>query len=320
MNYKIAEANNGDRLDKFLTEKLKNQTRSQIQKLIKNGGVLVNGKTVNVHRFLRIDDEISFVEVTKIEPPIVKARPTVMLEPKIIADEIDFLIVEKPAGLLVHATNQAEKNTLVSWLLKKYPEIAGVGEEKNRDGIIHRLDRDVSGVMAIAKNQAAYDHLKKQFKDRQVKKEYLALVYGRLPQTQGEIDLPIGRNKDGQFVAHPWRHQLKLDAKDKVAKTKYKVLEYLKDYSLLEVTILTGRTHQIRAHLSAIGHPILGDQIYKPKREIFNFLRRRIKVVDPGRIFLHSQKIGFNDLTNNWQEFTAPLPKILNDFLNEKRS
>lgn len=321
MNYLIEEANNGQRLDKFLTEKLIQQTRSQIQKLIKQGGVLINGQTVNVHHFLKTGDKITFSEVKKeVTIPLAKAEAAITAEPKIIADEIDFLIIEKPVGLLVHATDKNETATLVSWLLKKYPELDGVGEEKNRDGIIHRLDRDVSGIMVVAKNQASFNHLKKQFKDRLVKKEYAALVYGRLPQTEGEIDLPIGRNKDGQFVAHPWRHKLKLDNKDKVAKTKYKVLEYLKDYSLLEVTILTGRTHQIRAHLSAIGHPILGDQIYKPKKEIFNFLRRRIKVVDPGRIFLHSQKIGFTDLNNNWREFISPLPKTLNDFLNEKRS
>ena len=155
--------------------------------------------------------------------------------------------------------------------------------------------------MVVPKNKKMYGHLKDQFKSRKIKKQYLVLVYGRLNQDQGEIDLPIGRNKDGQFVAHPRRGKEKFQDSDKIAKTKYRVLKYLKDYTLLTIEILTGRTHQIRAHLSAIGHPIVGDQIYKPRKKFFHFLQRKIKVVDPDRIMLHSTQIGFTDLKNQWQ-------------------
>ena len=241
------------------------------------------------------------------------------LPPKIIFDSPDFIILDKPAGLLVHATEKNETDTLVSWLIKEYPEIDKVGEQKYRAGIIHRLDRDVSGIMVVAKTNLAFEHLKEQFKKRKVKKEYLALVYGHIDKVEGEIDLPIGRNKEGQFVAHPKRGNEKFQGQDKFAKTQYKVLEYLKDYTLISAFILTGRTHQIRAHFYAIGHPVLGDVIYKPKKKFFHFLRRKIKVVDPGRIFLHSTKIGFYDLNNQWVEFVSPLPAQLQNYLDANK-
>jgi 23S rRNA pseudouridine1911/1915/1917 synthase len=316
MRFIIKKAEVGKRLDKFLTEKLSNKTRSQIKKLIKNNLILVNDQPAKVHHFLKASDKIEIFKPAE-EKVETKETPQIKLKPKIIFANKSFLVLEKPAGLLVHPTEKGETDTLVNWLITKYPKIKNVGEEKYREGIIHRLDKDVSGVMVAAKTKQAYFHLKDQFKKRLVKKEYTALVYGRLSQPEGEIDLPIGRNKEGQFVAHPRQGKFKFQEKDKVAKTKYKVLEYLKDYTRLKVQILTGRTHQIRAHLSAIGHPILGDQIYKPKKKFFHFLQRKIKVVDPGRIFLHSTKIGFNDLQNEWQEFKSPLPKKLTDFINE---
>jgi 23S rRNA pseudouridine1911/1915/1917 synthase len=170
--------------------------------------------------------------------------------------------------------------------------------------------------MIVAKNVETFAYLKEQFKKRRIKKQYIALVYGAIEQPHGFIDMPIGRNKDGQFVAHPKADGKKLLTADRVAKTKYEVLEYVKDYTLLLVTILTGRTHQIRAHLSGFGHPILGDLIYKPKKKIFSILRSRIKVVDPGRIFLHATLLGFKDPTGVYHEYTAPLPPALGDYLN----
>lgn len=309
------------RLDKFLTETLVNTTRSQIKKMIESNQVFVNHKPAKVHQFLKTGDVIEIKEqiIEKKEEenplPITKSLP-----PKIIFENKDFIIIEKPAGLLVHATEKNETNTLVDWLLKKYPEIEKVGEQKYRAGIIHRLDKDVSGVMVIAKNNIAFNYLKDQFHDRKVKKEYLTLVYGQPTEPEGEIDLPIGRGKEGQFVAHPRTGKEKLLESDRFAKTKYKVLEKIKDYSFLSVQILTGRTHQIRAHLFAIGHPIIGDQIYKPKKKFLLFFTHKVKVIDFKRIFLHSTKIGFFDLDNQWLEFESPLPKELNDFLNEKRN
>ena len=166
----------------------------------------------------------------------------------------------------------------------------------------------------------AFEHIKNQFKKRKVKKEYLAIVYGQMTEMDSEIDLPIGRNKDGQFVAHPKKDGDKFQTSDKFAKTVYKVIELINDYSVLAVEILTGRTHQIRAHLFAIGHPIIGDQIYKPKKKIFTLLRRRIKLIEPKRIMLYSKKIGFYNLDNQWVEFEAPMPKKITEFIHAQKT
>ena len=288
--------------------------------MIKAGLVLIDSKPVKVHQFLKAGQNLIILSdiETKAETTITQ-KPDLKLEPKVIFENENFLVLEKPAGLLVHPTEALEPDTLVAWINQKYPDIETVGEYRYRGGIIHRLDKDVSGVMVVAKNDQAFYHLKNQFKEREVKKEYIAMVYGRFSHDEGEIDLPIGRNKNGQFVAHPRQHKVKFLAQDKIATTKYQVIDQIRDYSLLRVQILTGRTHQIRVHLSAIGHPILGDQIYKPKKKFFHFTRRKIKVIDPGRIFLHSTKIGFKDLNNQWREFESPLPKVLTEFLNESR-
>ncbi|MFA6410107.1 MAG: RluA family pseudouridine synthase [Candidatus Buchananbacteria bacterium] len=319
MNFIVSESEVNSRLDKFLAEKLKTQSRSQIKKMIEAGFVLVNDRPTTVHRFLKVADKISLIEKKEEPKKITNTKKALApkIEPSVIFENSDFMVLDKPAGLLVHPTERNETDTLVDWLLKKIPGIEKVGEQKYRAGIIHRLDKDVSGIMIVAKNNQAFEHLKDQFKKRKVQKQYIALVYGPVEQSEGEIDLPIGRNKEGQFVAHPKKGTDKLQDQDKLAKTQYKVLEYLKDYTLLEVKILTGRTHQIRAHLFAINHPILGDSIYKPKNKFLHFLRKKIKVVDPGRIFLHSQKIGFSDLLGQWLEFNSPLPKILQSYLDE---
>ena len=320
MKFKVKDSDFQKRLDKFLTEKISDQTRSQIKKLIQRGQILVDGQPAKVHRFLKVGEIVTISKLKQPESAAEKSSYENFVEPKIIFENKDFLVIDKPKGLLVHPTERGEANTLVDWLKKKYPDIEQVGEQRYRGGIIHRLDKDVSGVMVVVKTNDAFNHLKNQFKNREVKKEYLAMVYGKIEKSSGEIDLPIGRNKDGQFVAHPRSGSDKFDDSDKLAKTLYTVIEYVKDFTLLKVQILTGRTHQIRAHFSAIGHPILGDQIYKPKKKFFRFLRRKIKVINPGRIFLHSTKIGFKDLNNTWQEYQSSLPQNLKDFINEQKT
>ena len=316
----ISKKYHGQRLDKFLTEKLKKETRSQIKKLIERGLVLINDQPTKVHYFIKEGDKIIITPKSKREPEPIPSKKILIAPPNILFENNDFLIIEKPTGLLVHPTEKGEKNTLVDWLVKKYPKIKNVGEQKYRAGIIHRLDKDVSGIMVVVKNNETFFYLKEQFKKRLVKKEYTALVYGNMEDEKGEIDLPIGRNKDGQFVAHPRKGKEKFADKDRSARTKYEVLEYVKDYTLLKVRILTGRTHQIRAHLSAIGHPIIGDKLYKPKKKFFHLWQKRIKVVELNRIFLHSTKIGFNDAKNQWQEFYSPLPKNLKQYLDETKN
>ena len=309
----------GKRLDKFLAEKITNKTRSQIKKMVREGLVLINNKPAKVHQFLKTDDQIVINEITKIIN-VQKAKvEEKMISPEIIFENKDYVVIDKPPGLLVHPTDKGESNTLTDWLKSKYPGIENVGEDQQRSGLVHRLDKDVSGVMVVAKNNAAFNHLKKEFQERKVTKHYTALVYGRIQKNSGDIDLPIGRNKDGQFVAHPRKGEDKYQETDKFAKTHYVVLEYIKDYTLLEVEIFTGRTHQIRAHLSAIGHPIVGDRIYRPRKKFLNLLRTKIKVIDLPRIFLHSSHLGFYDLKGDLQEFKSDLPAELAEFLNNQK-
>lgn len=314
--FKISKIETGLRLDKFLTEKLSEYSRSHIQKLIKNEEITVNQKIVPAHYFLKEGDEILVTYNVKLETQ--EKKEDIMNQnppPRIIFDNANFIIVEKPSGLLVHQTAKLETHTLVGWLLWKYPELQNVGEQNYRAGIIHRLDKDVSGIMVIAKTQEMYHHLKEQFKKRTIKKEYTAVVYGHMPEYQGKIEIPIGRSPEGKFVAHPRREQKKLQDTDKHAITLYRVLERKKNYDILSVNILTGRTHQIRAHMQYLGHPIIGDTEYSTKKPFLKFFSKKIKVVPVPRIMLHSSKIGFYNLNNEWVEFTSSLPTEFKNFL-----
>jgi 23S rRNA pseudouridine1911/1915/1917 synthase len=222
----------------------------------------------------------------------------------IIYENKDFLIINKHSGLIVHPTTFKEINTLVNFLIEYCPQIKNVGDDKNlRPGIVHRLDKDVSGLMIIAKTQEAFDCLKKQFKERKVKKEYYALVYGDVKERKGVIDLAIGFSKRKSKIKMTVFSQ----NKSKSAITEYEVLKKFLNFTLLKVKIKTGRTHQIRAHLNFIGHPILGDRIYKNKG-----LARKIKNKKLDRIFLHCFKLGFYDLENKWMEFEKEMPENMN--------
>ncbi len=313
MKFSITTDDANQRLDIFLTEHDVAATRSQIKKLIQDGVAVVNGKPAKVHQFLKVGDVVEIIKTTKQKiVTSVATGPT----PKIIHEGKHYIVLSKPTGLLVHPTAKRESNTLLDWLTVHHPTIKRIGEDRQRGGIVHRLDRDVSGVMVVAKTQKMFTSLKTQFSNRTVEKHYTALVYGTVPQETGDIELPIGRNKEGQFVAHPRRQGFKFHATDRVAKTRYTVLEYVKDYTLLDVEIFTGRTHQIRVHLSAIGHPILGDQLYQPRKKIFIFLQRRIKVISLPRIFLHATTLAFDDLNGERQTYTAPVPPTLTTILN----
>lgn len=307
---KLSKESQGLRLDIFLVGEL-GKTRSQIQKLIKSGAVLVNGEKPTVHRFLKendaieiIDPELGATKEVKEEKKKHKSRESKELfkEIKIIDDNDDYLIIVKPAGLLVHPTDQNETNTLMDWAIGKYPQIRKIGEDPARAGIVHRLDREVSGLMVIPKTQDAFDYFKKLFKTRQLTKKYLALVYGRVGQDVGEINFRIGRSKsgEGKFAAFPVAAEA-----GKEAKTLFTVKKRFKNYTLLELEILTGRTHQIRVHLLALGYPIVGDNLYRNSR-----LKEKLK---PGRVFLHAYYLSFNDLQGEEKIYQSDLPKPLAD-------
>ncbi|MEK7167232.1 MAG: RluA family pseudouridine synthase [Patescibacteria group bacterium] len=226
----------------------------------------------------------------------------------IIYENKDFLIINKPSGLIVHPTTFKEENTLVHFLIKYCPQIKNVGDDTNmRPGIVHRLDKDVSGLMVIAKTQEAFDFLKKQFQERKVKKEYYALVYGEVKEKKGIIDLALGFSKRKSKIKMTVFSQ----NKSKSAITEYEVLKKISNFTLLKVKIKTGRTHQIRAHLNFIGHPILGDKIYRNK----GLERKTKKKIKLDRIFLHCFKLGFFDLENKWMEFEKEMPEELNKII-----
>ncbi|MFA5048087.1 MAG: RluA family pseudouridine synthase [Patescibacteria group bacterium] len=308
----ITSENQGERLDKFLVVAWPDLSRSKIQQAIKDGTVLVNGERPSVHCFLKEKDLITFIEKKEADAkpgatPVKKSQyggRKLFKEIKIIADEPNFLIIEKPAGLLVHPTERNETDTLIDWLLEKYPALRKIGENPQRPALVHRLDKEVSGLMLIPKTQDAFDYFKSQFKEHTITKKYITLVEGEVNKDEGEIDLPIGRSntKEGLFAAKP--HSQKSD-KDKKAITRYKITQRFKNYTLLEVEILTGRTHQIRVHMLAFGCPVVGDGLYikKPSKKT------------PGRIFLHATKLIFKDLDGTEKEFESPLPANLGEFL-----
>jgi 23S rRNA pseudouridine1911/1915/1917 synthase len=224
------------------------------------------------------------------------------MEPKIIHEEKDFLVVEKPAGLLVHpylAKGELRGGeTLTDWLLKKYPELESVGDKPDiRPGIVHRLDKETSGILLIPRTQAAFEYFKSLFAERRIVKKYLAVVHGVPKEKSGTIDMPIGiKNGTVKRSVHAERMR-------KPAVTEYKVLKTsLDEYSLLEITPRTGRTHQIRVHLAAIGHPIVGDKLYGRK-----ILDSRFQILN-SRLMLHALSLEFSTSDGRRLKFETDVP------------
>jgi 23S rRNA pseudouridine1911/1915/1917 synthase len=279
------------RLDKYLTKVLPQFSRAYLQKLIEQGYVLVNGQITKASQRLNKTDRIT------VELPPLPGHP--LAEPiplAIIYEDADILVIDKPAGLTVHPAPGHPSHTLVNAILAHCPGLT-TSNELMRPGIVHRLDKDTSGLIVIAKNDFAREYLAAQFKSRTVTKGYLVLVQGRLSPEQGIIEAPIGRD--------PHRRQrMAIVEAGKEATTQYQVRKYLDTYTLVEVTPLTGRTHQIRIHLSAIGCPVVGDPVYG------------IKSAHLKRQFIHAYRLGFHlPSTKQYQEFTSPLPMDLEQAL-----
>ena len=232
------------------------------------------------------------------------------MSPVIIYEDHDLLVLNKPAGLTVHKTSPTDKQTtLVDWLTEKYPQIKEVGDDPAvRPGIVHRLDKHTSGLMVVAKTQAAFSYLKEQFQTKKMKKQYLALVFGQLKNQSGLIDKPLG--KLGTKQTTQIKGKTELDVKE--AQTEYQVIEEFNGFSLLEVKPLTGRTHQIRVHLNSIGHPIVGDSLYGGKHH-----PRPAGLLE--RMFLHAQKLEFTTLAGEPLTLEADPPSELTNFLNSLR-
>jgi 23S rRNA pseudouridine1911/1915/1917 synthase len=284
----ITEQHAGERLDVFLTSALEGErTRSAIAKALKTGGGKVNDKPATVHRFLKTGDEIVFDDETKKQnnEKKFKAAPKPVNLPrlKVIEETPDWVVIDKPNGLMVHPDANTEYGTLVDQLVAHDPAIAKIGEDPSRPGIMHRLDKEVSGLMVIAKTQAAFDNLKKQFAEHSVEKHYLALVHGEMPHEEDDVTFRIGRSsRGGRMAASP------TDSKEgKAARTHYKVIQRFRGATLVELEIFSGRTHQIRAHMHGLGHPVIGDPLY--------ILRHTDRNVKAPRLLLQSITLGFND-------------------------
>lgn len=290
------------RLDKFLTHQLPGLSRSAIQHAIKQGQVKVGGKQVPVHHFLK-PGEVVVADINT-TPKQAQLKPEPGVPWQLINETDDYLVVEKPAGLVVHPAPGVDEPTLVDGLIAHYPELAQIGNHPLRPGIVHRLDREVSGVMVVARTAAMFQHLTTAFAARQVAKQYTALVVGHVAQPEGTITFPLsrGHGRRGRVAARPAAGD---DTREAV--THYTVRQQFQQAALLDIAIATGRTHQIRAHLAALGHPIVGDQVYRPKSLAFK--------ASPGRIFLHAATLAFNDLHGARQTFTSPLPAKLQQFL-----
>lgn len=283
----------GQRIDRFLATSMPDLSRTQVQRLIEQGMVLYAGRPTRASQLLHPG---TIIHVT-IPPPVPVELMPEPIPLDVVYEDADVAVINKPAGMVVHPAPGHPRGTLVNALLARYPDLAISGEV--RPGIVHRLDRDTSGLLVIARHDAALRALVEQQQARRMRKIYQALVVGR-PPVCGTIDAPIGRDPHDRL-------RMAVVADGRPARTHYRVIATFGDYSLLEVQLETGRTHQIRVHLRHLGYPIVGDPVYGPRRSHLRLTRQ----------FLHAGQLGFFHPRNGqWCEFTAPLPSDLSSVLN----
>ena len=287
INIVVQEQLVGNRLDKVLNDTLPDLSRSYLQALIKSDAVMVNDKIEKANYKCRLNDKI---ELTIPEPEVLKVIPEAMdLE---IAHEDEYVIVvNKPSGMVVHPAPGSMSGTLVNGLMAQIKDLSGINGIL-RPGIVHRIDKDTSGLLMVAKNDLAHESLVNQLVEKTVTRRYLALVHGVIPHDNGTIDAPIGRDpKD--------RKKMAVKEGGKHAITHFKVVKRFQDFTLVECRLETGRTHQIRVHMRYIGFPLAGDLQYGPR-----------KTIDVGHgQFLHAAVLGFDHpKTQEYMEFSAPLP------------
>ena len=298
----IVEKNAGQRMDKFLKQEIffnEKITRGEIIRNIRAGKVTVNNKKVKPSYILKKDDKVEI----NISREAFKLIPNGNIKLDILYKDKNIIVINKPAGMIVHPSLKYENDTLASGLVYRFPEIKTVGDEPSvRPGIVHRLDKDTSGIIVIARNQKTFLELKDKFKNHEVKKTYRAIVLGKLKNFSGIINKPMARTAD-------YKKQTIASAKSKTkirpAVTEYKIIKTWNNFSLLEVYPKTGRMHQIRVHLASIGHAVAGDKKYKPKN-----IQTDEKIL---RQLLHAKKIEF-ELKEKKFEFEAMPPRDFLDF------
>ena len=298
----LFEKEEQERLDVFLTACLPEFSRSRIQGLIRNGSVCVGGEPVTkTGRDLEAGDRVEI----RIPAPVPSGLVAENIHLDIIFENDDLLVVNKPAGMVVHPSPGHDRGTLVHAILGHVPGLEGIGGEE-RPGIVHRLDKETSGLIVVAKNEQAHRWLQDQFRNRSVEKIYLALLDGKPPTPSGRVEAPIGRNSTHRKLMSVVQQE-----KGRVAVSEYRTLESFPDHTLLEVHPLTGRTHQIRVHMAFLGCPITGDTIYGKKKPS----------IDLDRHFLHAYKLKII-LPGEQQPrvFEARLPEELDSVLEMLRN
>jgi 23S rRNA pseudouridine1911/1915/1917 synthase len=306
----VPDDSDGLRLDRFLVSVLPQHSRSQIQRLIKDGRVTVAGREAKANQPVKRGQAVS----VDVPAPIDPAPQAEGLDLPILYQDKDVVVVDKPAGMVVHPAAGHASGTLVNALLHHVDDLSGIGGEK-RPGIVHRLDRGTSGLMVVAKHDAAHEELSRQFHDREVEKEYTALVWGEVMAGR-RIDAPIGRDPSNRkkMSSAPARVRRSREAVTRIAGAEH----FGRVLTLVRVAIHTGRTHQIRVHLSAIGHPVVGDSLYGGvHRRVPGDLRA---VTHLDRPFLHASRLAFTHPGDGRRmEFASELPADLVRVLDELR-
>lgn len=297
LDFKITKQDNiGKRLDTIVSSLDINISRSMAQKLIKDKKIMINNKEAKESYRVKLNDEIT---ILLDEPKKTKLKPeSIPLD--IIYEDKDIIVVNKAKGMVVHPGNGNKEGTLVNAIMAYAKDLSGIGGEL-RPGIVHRIDKDTSGLIIIAKNDEAHKNLSEQIKNHQITKIYTALVRGNIAEDDATIDMPIGRDKND-------RKKMSVTKDGKEAVTHFKVLKRYGEYTLLRVKIDTGRTHQIRVHMAKIGHPVVGDEVYSNGKNEFNVHGQ----------MLHSTYLKFkHPITGKELELEAPLPKYFQDVLNK---
>ena len=295
------------RLDRFLSEHLNEESRTQIQKMIESEQILVEGKAVKASYRIRGGEhiEVNQREQSHLE---VGAEPITL---NIVYEDQDLAVINKPAGMVVHSGAGVRSGTLVNALLHRFSILSEFGGS-DRPGIVHRLDKQTSGLIVVARNNFCHQWLSQQFQSRQVVKQYTALVHGRIDRDSGEINSPIGRDRIRRIK------MTTRSGRSRPAETHYQVLERFPRFTLLHLQIKTGRTHQIRVHLSSIKHPVVGDTLYGAPARILISRNQSLPTLE--RNFLHASRLEFSHpRTQEWLTFTADLPAELADFLLKLR-